>query len=181
MSELLSKIKTGVKHTKMVLWPGSDQSVMLRILSEQERQEAAFAAERYFVKESVSIHMGTVDEYETEKANQMLWRVLRDPATQGQLTKTIAEFRAQITRDERTALVNEYVTFERDVSPSPENMTADEWTAFVEDVKKKPEETLGSFSSSNTLRKLVTTLAAQLSNSQPPSGLSFLRSKKRQQ
>jgi hypothetical protein len=123
--------------------------------------------------------MGTVDEYETEKANQMLWRVLCDPATGEKLTKTIVEFRTSLTRDERCALVGEYVMFERDVSPNPENMTDEEFAAFVEDVKKKPDETLGNCSSSSTLKKLATTLVSQLANSQPPSGLSFLRSRKR--
>jgi len=178
MSELLARIKLGTKNTKLIPWPGSDQMVMIRILSEHERQRASFDAEKYFQKEGIALHMGTVDEYETEKANQLLWKGLQDPATQEPLTKTMDEFRRTITRDERAQLISEYVTFEQDVSPSPEGMTEEAFEAFLADVKKNPSEALGNNSSSNILKKLITTLVNQLVTSQQPNGLSSLRSKK---
>jgi hypothetical protein len=161
-SSLLSRIKLGTANTRLVKWPGTDQLVTLRILSLQERQEAAFATERHFKTSGVDVNLATASTYEEEQATQTLYRALRDPAVNAPVAKTISEFRAAVTREEKGALIDEYLAFERDCAPSPENLTADEFDKFLTEVKKNAAEMLSASYSTSMLKKLCTSLVSQL-------------------
>jgi hypothetical protein len=69
-----------------------------------------------------------------------------------------------LTRDEKKLLADEYMSFERECSPSPDNLSNDEFDRLVEQVKKTPGETTGSITSISTLRRLVTFLASPPAN-----------------
>jgi hypothetical protein len=161
-SNLLSRIKLGTSNAKLVKWPGSEELVSLRILSLQERQEAGFATERHFKTSGIDLNMATATDYDEEKAIQMLWRALKDPKENAPLCKDIGGFRCALTREEKTTLIDEYLTFERDCAPSPENLTAEEFDLFVSEVKKTPEEMLSASYSTSMLKKLCKSLASQL-------------------
>jgi hypothetical protein len=161
-SNLLSRIKLGTANTKMVKWPGSEELVSLRILSLQERQEAGFATERHFKTSGIDLNMATAPDYDEEKAVQMLWRALRDPNGNVPLCKSIGEFRCALTREDKTTLIDEYLTFERDCAPSPDNLTEDEFDQFVSELKKTPDEILSGNYSTSMLKKLCRSLASQL-------------------
>lgn len=161
-ANLLSRIKLGTKNEKLVKWPGSEELVAMHVLSLQERQEAAFATERHFKSSSVEVNLATAPDYDEEKAIQLLWRALRDPKTQEQLCKPIDTFRALINREEKGALIDEYLTFERDCAPSPDNLTDDEFDRFIAEVKKTPDETLSGSYSTALLKKLCMSLVSQL-------------------
>ena len=179
MSDLLNKLKAGTDNVKIIKWPGTETDVALRILSQRDHQDAAFATERLYKQEKIDISMVTAEEYESEKATQMLYRALRDPQKlEEPVTATITEFRGLLRIEEKRALVAEYLGFEGECSPSPENLSAEEFDKVFTALKKNATETLGNITSTSTLRRLVRTMVDQLQNSQSDSGSSLLRLKK---
>lgn len=168
---LLEKIKAGTGNKKTIKFPGTDQDVALKVLSTSEIQEADFATERLFKKESIDTSMSTVDAYEDEKTTQLLFRALRDPEDESKnLAKDIDEFRKQITRDEKDILVEAYVAFEKECSPSPDNMTEEEMETLMDELKKRPEEIAGGVLNISIARRLIISLVNQLQTSQKLSG-----------
>jgi len=75
-------------------------------------------------------------------------------------------------------LVAEYLGFEGECSPSPENLSAEEFDKVFTALKKNATETLGNITSTSTLKKLVRTMVDQLQISQSDSGSSLSRLKK---
>jgi hypothetical protein len=139
--------------------------VALRLLNQEDHQSAAFATERLFQSEKISISLVTAEEYDSEKATQVLFRALRDPEKLNDpICTSISDFRRMLTRDEKKLLADEYMSFERECSPSPDNLSNDEFDRLVEQVKKTPGETTGSITSISTLRRLVTFLASPPAN-----------------
>jgi len=156
MSDLLAKLKLGAKNVKLLSWPGTEVKVVLRVLNQQDFQEAAFAAERLFKSEKIETNLMTADEYENEKALQILFRALRDPQDQDKpIANTITEFRRAITREEKKILIDEYLGFESECSPAPDNLSNDEFDKVLSDVKKKPQETISGITSMSMLKKLL--------------------------
>jgi hypothetical protein len=162
MSDLLQKLKLGTDHVKLLDFPGTQTKVALRVLSQQDLQLAAFATERLFKSEKIELNMASANEYDQEKATQILFLALRDPEHLDQPVATsITEFRKLLTKDEKEFLIDEYLTFEKDVSPSPETLSGDEFDRVVSDLKKKPDSITSSNFSTAMLKKLITTLASQ--------------------
>jgi hypothetical protein len=179
MSDLLAKLRLGTANTKLIKWPGCEEYVGLKILSQQQQQDGAFAAERWFEGHKISIHLGSADEYDSEKASQMLWRALVDPKDmKTPVFDTVDKFRESVTREDKSYLIEEYMTFEKDCSPSPDNMKPEEFDAFLSEVKKTPEEILSKCTSSNTLKRCITTMASQLQNSLSDKSLPTAQSRK---
>lgn len=162
MSDLLQRIKLGTRATKLVTWPGSPEKVLMRILSQQQRQEATFATEALFRGAKVDINMVTANEYESEQATQMLFKSIRDPAAPDEaICASVTDFRKALSADEKRILLDEYVAFEKEISPSPDNMSDDEFDALLSELKKTPDKTIGSISSISTLKRLLLSLAYQ--------------------
>lgn len=163
MSGLLDRLRLGTSNIKLVKWPGSDVQVTIRILSQQDIQEAHFATERLFKVGKIETNLMTADEYENEKSTQILFRSLRNPENlEEPICKTIEEFRRSITREEKKQLIEEYLGFESECSPSPDNLSDDEFDKVLSDLKKKPAETLGNITSMSMLKKLLLTMASPL-------------------
>jgi hypothetical protein len=164
MSDLLQRIKMGAEATKLMPWPGTDRQILMRILSQADLQEAEFATERLFTSEKISVNLVTSDEYEAERATQTLYRVLRDPEKRTDpICPTITEFRRLLTRREKQVLIDEYLTFEKDVSPRPENLSDDEFDRILAELKKTPDMITSASYSTATLKKLITCLGKELS------------------
>ena len=162
MSSLLQKLKLGTANVKIICWPGSEQKIALKILSQQDHQEAAFACDRHFTQQKIAISMVTADEYDVEKSMQVLYRALRNPESLDEpIATTMTEFRAAITREEKNKLIEEYLAFETDVSPQGDRMSGDEFDALVASLKKNPQQSVGSISSLSTLRRLCAFMASQ--------------------
>jgi hypothetical protein len=178
MSDLLQKIKLGTNNVKLIKWPSSDQEVLIRVLSQQEMQEAVFATERLFKKENIEVNLITSDEYDNEKATQVLYRAIKDPTDNKSICANITEFRASLTKEEKLYLIQEYLTFEKDCSPRPDNMSSEEFDKFLAEVKKNPSLINSSSLSCATLRSCITTLASQLETSLRLNASSSLPSKK---
>lgn len=170
-SNLLDRIKAGARNTRTIKFPGTDQDVVIRVLSKAQIQEARFAADETFSKRGVEPGLMTADEYEEERTNQMLYLALRDPADPAApIASSAAAFKALVTLDEMDALAAAYRAFEHECSPDPEQLTAAELEALIEDLKKTPEQTAGSVSSITIARQLLASLASRLESSRKDSG-----------
>jgi hypothetical protein len=170
--DLISKYKLGTSNTKLIAWPNSTDMVGLRILSQSQLQEATFATEKWFKENKIDINMSTADEFDSEKATQVLYRALVDPVDfKTPVCNKIDIFRQSLTRDERSCLIDEYLTFEKDCSPRPENMKDEEFEAWIDSVKKTPEELLGNVISSRTLKACIITMAKEFQNLPLPRSL----------
>jgi len=162
MSSLLEKLKLGTLNTKLMKWPGTDQAILLRVLSMQERQDATFATERLFKSQKIDVNMVSANEYDSEYITQILFRAIRNPEKPDeQVCENITEFRKALTLKERQVLSEEYIAFEEECSPAIENQTQDQWDALVSSLKKNPTETLGKLTSIATLKKLLLITVSQ--------------------
>lgn len=166
---LLAKLKAGTRNTKTIKFPGTEEKIVLRILSEAERQEALLVAEQHFKAKKVEINLATSDIFEAENTLQLLYRAISDPDG-NPIIKTVDEFRSNITRDEKDLLTEAYLDFEQESSPSPARMSAEKFESLLSDLKKNPEIIIGSVSSLGIARRLITSLVNQLSRLQTANG-----------
>lgn len=160
MSSLIEKLKLGIDNPpKIIKWPGSDVQVALKIISEQARMEASFATERLFKSERIDSNLMTADQYETEKVIQILFRALRCPDDLDKpVFPSITDFRKALTREDMRILIAEYTGFESECSPSPENLSPEEFDKLLLEVKKNAATTTSNISSMSTLRKVIISL-----------------------
>ena len=102
MSGLLDRLKLGTSNIKLVKWPGSDVQVTIRILSQQDIQEAIFATDRLFKSNKIEPSLVTAEEFDNEKQTQVLFRTVRDPEDMEKpICQTVEEFRRSLTREEK--------------------------------------------------------------------------------
>ena len=170
---LLERLKSGTGNLKTIKFPGTEDDVMLKILSNAELQAAHFAAERLFKRLEIDTSMTTIDAYEDEKTAQILFRALRDPEDPSKgMANTIDEFKKLLTRTEKEVLVDEYSSFESECSPQVTQIGEQELEQLIEEIKKNPA-TLGSVSNIALARRLITFLVAQAPPLQKDNGSIF--------
>ena len=157
--DILAKLKAGRSVTKSI--PLGDVLVAMRILTEQDHQEAGWAANAMLDKHDAELNPANADIFESEKFTQLIQRFLIDPDTRKPVFPSADEVRQTLTRDERNALADAYFEFEKEHSPSERTMSEGEFEALLEEVKKKPEMPALSDLSGATLRRLVLSLASQ--------------------
>lgn len=158
---LVERIRAAQRLTKTIRWPGTDEAVTLRVLGKDDQQAATFAADKRFVAAGVGIAVHTVDAYRDEETIQVLFRALTD-AEGKPVGGGVDVFRALCTTDVLTALSREYRAFESEVSPDPDRLDDEGLKRLEEELKKKPDEILGSVSNTDVLRRLARSLASQL-------------------
>lgn len=159
---LLEKIKLGTKNTRLVFWPGTQDHVLIRILSINELQECVFNTEHLFKAQKIETNLMTSTEWDDERATQILFKSLRDPSNQEKpVCSDMAQFRLLLTRDERNALLLEYLAFEKEVSPLSENLSSDEFDRTLQSIKKNPELIMSGNYSIFMLKKLLHFLVSQ--------------------
>ena len=184
MDSFLKTLKAGTENHKLIEWPGlSGNNVAIRVLSVNELQQAVIDTERFFqnAKITVSMHgsLAMVDEFEAERITQILYRAIRDPEHLDQpIAANITEFRSNISNQERDALGKEYMAFEKECSPAPENSTNEELEAMYQDIKKNYQQAIGNVSSISTAKKLMLCLVKQLESLQKDNGSTSLPSAK---
>jgi len=154
---LLDTIKAGISNKTTVLWPGSDVPIQVRVLSKAEIQEATFAAQRRFQSEKIEKDFTTIETLKDEETIQILWRAYSDGEGKP-LTATVDVFRKTVNTDEVTALARAYQEFEQEVSPNFDAMDEETFKQFLEDLKKKPEETIGCVPSIALAKRLLRSL-----------------------
>lgn len=157
----LEKIRAGIRNHQLVPWPGTSSKVKLRVLARGELQEAVFAAENWFRTSEIPVTVQMVEEFEAEKTTQILFRALSSAEDDQPLCPDIAVFRATVPRSEQSALAELYDLLEEECSPNPDNMTDKALNEFVEGLKKKPDEMIGSVRSIAFARRLLRSLVSQ--------------------
>lgn len=176
MSDLLKRLKAGSENNKFLNWPGTENKVVMQILTVAQLQEAIIATENIFKKADIAISiqggsLPMIDEFEAERITQVLYRALRDPEKLTEpIAPTITEFRALLSNAERDELGKEYIAYEKECSPSPDTLSKEEFESLYQGLKKNATQTIGSVSSISTAKKLMLCLVKQLETSQRASG-----------
>jgi len=166
---LIEKLKAGTRNVKAIKFPGTEDDIVMQILSNADIQDAVFAAERRFKGEEMSVASSTLDAYEDERTTQILFRALRDPDNSKKpFSSSADELRKLLTREQKDYLIAEYAAFENECSPRLENLSDDRFNEIWEEIKKKP--TALNTLSSGMQRRLLLFLVSQQSTSPTHSG-----------
>lgn len=167
---LIERLKLGRDATASVTVNGVE--LALRVLTEQDHQIAAMAADAMLIKHETELTMSTADAFEAEKALQLITLATLDPEKKTQAFKDADEARSILIRADRDLISEKYLDHERTFSPSGRNLTEAEFEGLLEEVKKNPATPRLIALSGDGLRKLIVSLADQLSISQKASGSS---------
>lgn len=160
MSNWLQKVKAGIKNSTQVRWPGTSELLTIRVASKEELSEAGFAAEARFKRHDVEVAGHNHPDYLDEKNVQILFMVL---SVAGKPVATsVDSFRALISQEELDELSKAYIEHERETSPNLDHLSEEKVGELLAELKKKPDEILGSVSSIGIARKLLRTMVAQL-------------------
>lgn len=158
---LIEKLKAGARNTKVIKFPGTEEKIILKVLSNFEVQEAVFASERRFKTEDILVTKTCLDAYEDERTTQLLFRALRDPSDgKKSFASTADELRKLLTKEEKDVLVAEYEAFEKECAPQLADMTDKEFDELWEALKKNPK-TVSNFLSSGVQKRLLLYLASR--------------------
>jgi len=164
MSDLLEKLKAGASTNTIINWPGTEEKIGMRVLTEDDYLRSAIATDYIFKDtrigmmevDGIGVKTTTSDtEFETEKSTQLLYRTCFNLKTEKPITKTIDEFRKLLKPGVFDKLDIEMDNFQEENSPNPAEMEQGEFDKLMIDIKKKPEETLLSVSSISTLKRLI--------------------------
>lgn len=158
----LQAIKAGTRHSKTIFWPGTTAEVVLRVVSKQDSQEASFAAEARFAREKVKVEWHNLEIFQEERSIQILYRALREVDTNEPLASSVEVFKSLVSTEDISALAMVYADFEAECGGNLEGASEEEVALMITELKKKPEQVLGSVSSSVMLKRLLHTLVAQL-------------------
>ena len=156
---ILAKLKASRAIVKAVTL--GDIQIGLRILTERDYQEAGWAANDLLDEHKAQLSPANAELFESEKATQLILRFVIDPATKAPVFASAEEVLDLLSRDQRSAIGDAYYDFEKEYSPSERTMSETDFTALLEEVKKKPELTVLNDLSGALLKRLVLTLAAQ--------------------
>lgn len=165
---LLEKLKAGKNNVKVITWPGTDEKVGLIVLTEAEKQRAAFETEKKFKSSGVEYNYGTAETYQSEQNTQMLVLSLVDPDKRTPLFKSADDLRPLLVTGVKSILIEQVNDWQQECSPSIEEMTEQKYQELFETVKKNPSILNGT--NLNTLRQLITFLASQPASSPMDSG-----------
>ncbi len=164
MHELLEKLKAGATAIRTVRLPRADgdgPELGLRILTEADYLDAGLSALSVMKANGhEEAGLANSDLFEAARLSELLSRALVDPATSLPLAKHAAELRGVLTRADKVYLIEQYLDHEREFSPSEANMSAEDFAALLDEVKKSPATPRLNDSSTAMLKRLVRSLAA---------------------
>lgn len=160
--ELIDKIKLGTNLTKEIKWPGTEEVVLIRLLSDNDYLMATKQTESVFG--DIKIAVQTLDSYNSEKETQLLFRAILNPETKERLFSNITDFRQVLRLEVKEKLMQEFDIFEQENNPDYEKLSDEEFDKLLLNLKKKSNGTVGNISNIYTLRRLVLYLANQQSN-----------------
>lgn len=163
MSELLARLKASghAVETVDVGLPGESVMVGLRILTEQDYQDAGFACDALLKAHGTEVSLVTAELVEAEKTTQLLARMVVDPTSKAVLFADALAVRETLSRTQRACITEAYLAHEQRYAPSGRNMPDAEFAELLETVKKTPEMRVLNDLSTSTLKKLLLCLAAQ--------------------
>lgn len=170
---ILQKLRAGKNNRRAVRVPETDEFVDLCVLSDAEEQEAEFAAESLYTAAGITIAFHNITEFQLEVTTQKLYRALRVIGTDTPIEPDIVTFKKNLTRGQRDFFIDELNAHIEQCNPAMCNMPIAEFDALLEQLKKKPQETILSVLSISTLRKLALYLAKIRLSSPEDSGSTF--------
>lgn len=163
---LLENLKSASRHKKLIDWPAKDSAdkILLKTNTESDYIEATKATEGTF--KGITIGMENIAKYDSEFEDQLLMRACFDPDGDGDklLTSSAATFKDLMTPEVKDALADELDQLHAEFAPNPDKMTEDEYNEVVAEVKKNAQNTVLSITNISLLRRLLLTLASQLSS-----------------
>jgi hypothetical protein len=158
----LRVLLAGTDRAKLLKWPATDIDIEIRVLSDHDRQQSVFATERLFKTSHIEMNIGTGVEYDYEQSTQVLYRAISFPGKpERRVVATVEDFRKLMTYGIHKILDEEYVSFEKEQSPNLDRMTQEEFDILLQDLKKKPDSTLGKVTSLNIAKRLLHILVSQ--------------------
>jgi hypothetical protein len=159
MADLLDRLKAG--RTAVARKRILDVEFGLRILTEQDYLQAQIATEQAMKSAGMELSVSTAEMFESEKASQLLVRALIDPDSGKPVADSAKALREALSREDKAALVEAYLEHEKSFSPSELTLSEEEFSSLLDEVKKNPLTKRLRDSSSETLRRLITSLVAQ--------------------
>jgi len=168
--DLLERLKAGRDALAPVTINGVE--IGLRILTERDYQVAHMAADAMLNKHDTEFSLATADAFETEKTVQLIALAAVDPQTRKPVFPDANAAREVLMREDKDIIAEKYLEHERQFSPSGRTLSEAEFAELVEEVKKNPVTPRLSALSGDMLRRLITTLASQLSSLPMDSGSS---------
>jgi len=166
---LIEQLKAGTRNTRTIPWPGREDSITLRILTEAEIEEAQFEVERRFKAAQIEFSAATMDAYQASQNTAILARAIVDPETGKRMFKQTDEL-AQLPAfaSAKAILIEEWNALDNESNPALKKMTDEEYDKLFTEVKKTPS--ISNFLNSTTLRGLITYLASLPATSPAGSG-----------
>lgn len=131
-------------------WPGTDHYFRLYIANQEVIKAAALETERIFKDVAIGVH--NMEMYRQEKQLQIFYRIFR--TDDNKTVCSMSEFRKLITPDLFEWLDDEHEVLQDKHAPVVEEMSQKDFDKLIEDLKKKPEETLLDNYSIHTLRRV---------------------------
>lgn len=166
--DLLERLKAG--RDALATVKVNDVEIGLRVLTEQDYQIAHMAADAMLLSHGTEFSLSTSDAFETEKTIQLIALAAVDPITRKQVFPGADAARSILMREDKDIIAEKYLEHERTFSPSGRTLTEAEMEQLVEEVKKNPVTLRLRDLSGDSLRKLITSLAGQLSSLPKDSG-----------
>lgn len=158
---LIAQLKQGTKNSRDTVFPGTETKIKIRVLSCAESQVCGLAAEKWMEKhQEAQYSTFNAALFNDENSIQVLFVALSTPDDKP-IAADIHEFRANITEPQLEALLNEYNSLQDECAPEVALMNQKNFNSIVEEIKKKPEETIGKLSNTFLLKKLLLIMASQ--------------------
>jgi hypothetical protein len=158
----IEKLKAGARQYKEIEWPGTDEKVLLKPITEKDKLDASNHVDSMYNANKNSVLAHNIDAYSEEKMTFTLWRCVLDVDTKKPITKTVAEFREILTQEVKYKLDDELNCYQEEVSPNFD-LPEEEFKIKMNEIKKKPG-LAWDLCNINLLRRLVVSMASQLSS-----------------
>lgn len=146
---LIERLRKGTAHSKEINWPGSNERLIMRVLSCDGVQEAQSAAVKRWGDLGLELNLYTSDDYYSEQMIQLLARSMnRVDAPNTRLFPDAGDLRSLISPDERSLLASEYIEIQEHANPDVANINPQTIELLRQAVKKKDAVALSAFGSS---------------------------------
>lgn len=162
MSDILQKLKQGTEVYKDVEVPGTDGlMVRVKMVSEDDELKAGLAADNIY--KDIQVGSENFRVYDAEVETQTLYRSLKDLEGKA-IANNITDFRQALTSETQEFFAQQLDELKEEYSPNIDRMDDEKFDKLMFDLKKKPEETIGSVSNIGLAKRLILSLVNQQKN-----------------
>lgn len=158
---LVNRLRKGTKQEVEILYPETDESIILVPLNCNELQTAYAKAYERFRELKIEVNAMNADDFWSEVNLQIISLAMRDPSDltrRKTLFKNSTEARKAMLPEERTAITSAYIALTDRANPSVGDMEEDLFDEITEYVKKKDVTQLSAFGSNILADFIITTV-----------------------